>query len=287
MATFQYDPTMASLPGSAAIKEYLLEIQKTPLLIASEEQELAWRVQGGDPAARDLMIRANLRLVVNVARQYVGRGVSLEDLIEEGNLGLMRAVESFDPEAATRFSTYAIYWIKQSMRRAVINQGRMVRLPAYLVSLLAKWHRAQAVLSERLGRAPTDNEVADAMKLSKRKRAVAGWALDVMRAMPMGGRESESSQDMTMDDLITDTRTKPVIDQVYDTDCMSRLFTALDMLDTLEAEVIRLRFGLLESEPLSLVETARRLCLTRERVRAIEKRAMERLIWLSRHGGFE
>lgn len=286
MTTFQYDPAMASLPGSAAIKEYLQEIQRTPLLKPAEEKELAFRVQEGDPAARDLMIRANLRLVVNVARQYVRRGVSLEDLIEEGNLGLMRAVESFDPEAATRFSTYAIYWVKQSMRRAIINQGRMVRLPAYLVSLLTKWHRAQAVLQERLGRTPTDTEVADAMKLSQRKRAVAGWALDVMRAMPAMGRESESSLEMSMDDMISDTRTKPVIEQVYDTDCMTRLFAALDMLDVLDAEVIRLRFGLIEPEPLSLVETARRLCLTRERVRMIEKRAMERLIWLSRRNRF-
>ena len=286
MSTFQYDPTMASLPGSAAIKEYLQEIQGTPLLKAAEEKTLALSVQAGDPAARDLMIRANLRLVVTVARQYVGRGVSLEDLIEEGNLGLMRAVESFDPEVATRFSTYAIYWIKQSMRRAIINQGRMVRLPAYLVNLLTKWHRAHALLKERLGRAPTDTEVADAMKLSKRKRAVAGWALDVMRATPAAAREPESSSEMTMDDLITDTKAKPVLEQVYETDCMTRMFSALEMLDALEAEVIRLRFGLVEPEQLSLVETARRLGLTRERVRVVEKRAMERLSHLLRRGGY-
>lgn len=284
MSRIAFDTTMASLPGSSAIREYLLEIKATPLLKSREEKELARRIQQGDPVARDLLIRANLRLVVNVARHFVGRGVSVEDLVEEGNLGLMRAVESFDPDAATRFSTYAVYWIRQSMRRALINQARTVRLPAYLVNLLAKCHRAGARLTEKLGRTPTDMEIVDALKLSRRKREVVLLALELIRALPASA-EGQCDSEFSVEELISDTRTKPVDEQVYDKDCMNRLFAAFDHLDSLEAEVIRLRFGLMETKPLSLVETAQNLGLTRERVRVLEKRAMEQLRWLSRRLG--
>src|SRR5262245_23385266 len=120
---------------------YLRQIDETPLLRADEEHEVGWRVQNGDPEARDHLVRANLRLVVNIARGYLGKGLCLQDLIEEGNLGLLRAVEGFDGMMDTRFSTYASYWIKQSIRRAVMNNGKPIRLPAYMVSLLAKWKR--------------------------------------------------------------------------------------------------------------------------------------------------
>src|SRR5205823_11037426 len=134
---------------------YLQDINETPLLSADEERELAERVAAGDPYAREHMVKANLRLVVNISRGYLGKGLVLEDLIEEGNLGLMRAVEGFDGMMETRFSTYASYWIKQSIRRAVMNQGKPIRLPAYMVTLLTKWKRATTVLTDRLGRAPT------------------------------------------------------------------------------------------------------------------------------------
>src|ERR671919_791685 len=134
---------------------YLQDINDTPLLSAAEERELSDRIAMGDPYARDHMVKANLRLVVNIARGYLGKGLSLEDLIEEGNLGLMRAVEGFDCAMETRFSTYASYWIKQSIRRAVMNNGKPIRLPAYMVSLLAKWKRVSNGLTERLGRPPT------------------------------------------------------------------------------------------------------------------------------------
>lgn len=281
MSRIAFDTTMASLPGSSAIREYLQEIKATPLLKASEEKELAVLVQQGDPEARDLLIRANLRLVVNVARHFVGRGVSLEDLVEEGNLGLMRAVESFDPAVSTRFSTYAVYWIRQSMRRALINQARTVRLPAYLVNLLSKCHRASARLTEKLGRTPTDTEIVDALKLGRRKREVVIVALELIRALPASAG-GQSDSEFSVEEIITDMRAKPVEEQVYENDCLNRLFKSIDMLDTSEAEVVRLRFGLIEAKPLSLVETAQNLGLTRERVRVLEKRAMEQLRWLSR-----
>ena len=138
--------------AASPLQIYLQDINDTPLLSAEEERELAERVAAGDPYAREHMVKANLRLVVNIARGYLGKGLSLEDLIEEGNLGLMRAVEGFDGMMETRFSTYASYWIKQSIRRAVMNNGKPIRLPAYMVSLLSKWKRATAILTDRLGR---------------------------------------------------------------------------------------------------------------------------------------
>ena len=126
------------------LETYLREINETPLLSAEEERQLAYRIEDGDSEARDRMVRANLRLVVNIARSYTGKGLGLQDLIEEGNLGLLRAVEGFDPSMNTRFSTYASYWIKQSIKRALVNTAKTIRIPAYMVELLAKWRRASA-----------------------------------------------------------------------------------------------------------------------------------------------
>src|SRR5579871_6832533 len=134
------------------LETYLREINETPLLNADEEKMLAYRIEEGDSEARDRMVRANLRLVVNIARGYAGKGLGLEDLIEEGNLGLLRAVEGFDPAMNTRFSTYASYWIKQSIKRAIINTAKTIRLPAYMEELLKKWRRASAKLQDELGR---------------------------------------------------------------------------------------------------------------------------------------
>ncbi len=152
---------------------YLREINDTPLLDADEERELAYSVERGDTEARDHMVRANLRLVVNIARRYAATGLGLQDLIAEGNLGLLRAVEGFDPSMNVRFSTYASYWIKQSMKRAVINSGKTVRLPAYTVELLTKWRRVTAQLQEKFGRAPTPEEVGRAAaSVGARKLAI-------------------------------------------------------------------------------------------------------------------
>src|SRR5438477_2719091 len=142
------------------LETYLREINETPLLNAQEERDLAYKIEDGDNEARDQMVRANLRLVVNIARSYTGKGLGLQDLIEEGNLGLLRAVEGFDASMGTRFSTYASYWIKQSIKRALVNSAKTIRIPAYMVELLSKWRRASARLCEELGRTPTPEEVA-------------------------------------------------------------------------------------------------------------------------------
>src|ERR1700689_1198536 len=135
------------------LETYLRQINDTPLLTAEQGKQLAFRIEDGDCEARDPLVRANLRLVVNIARSYQGKGLALQDLIAEGNLGLLRAVEGYDPSMNTRFSTYASFWIKQSMKRAVVNTAKTVRLPAYMVQLLTEWRRASARLQEELGRA--------------------------------------------------------------------------------------------------------------------------------------
>src|SRR5262245_5217610 len=152
MPPVQPAPARGTRPPLTA---YFHDINQTSLLSAGEERELAWRVDAGDAEARDHMVRANLRLVVSIAVRYAGRGLPLEDLIAEGNLGLLRAVEGFDPSLGLRFSTYASYWIKQSIKRAVINTGKTVRIPAYMNELMIKWRRATAKLQEELGRTPT------------------------------------------------------------------------------------------------------------------------------------
>src|SRR5215468_1123619 len=163
-------PTTRRRPSAAVqspLETYLREINETSLLNAAQERELAIAIGRGDVQARDRMVRANLRLVVNIARGYTGKGLGLQDLIEEGNLGLLRAVEGFDPALGTRFSVYASYWIKQAIKRALVDTAKTVRIPAYLVELLASWRRAGAKLQEEFGRAPTQEEVAQVLGLPK------------------------------------------------------------------------------------------------------------------------
>src|SRR5213593_3736923 len=184
------------------LETYLREINETALLNAAEEKELAYKIETGDSEARDRMVRANLRLVVNIARGYTGKGLGLQDLIEEGNLGLLRAVEGFDPSMNTRFSTYASYWIKQSIKRAVINTGKTIRIPAYMNELLVKWRRATAKLQDKLGRNPTNEEIAASLNLPKKKLTIIKKAIRIYNASPQthpteGGR---SIDETLMDD---------------------------------------------------------------------------------------
>ncbi len=262
-------------PGGSPLQIYLADINATPLLTADEERTLAERVAAGDPFAREHMVKANLRLVVNIARGYLGKGLNLEDLIEEGNLGLMRAVEGYDGMMDTRFSTYASYWIKQSIRRAVMNNGKPIRLPAYMVTLLAKWKRASNVLAERLGRQPTHEEIGKAMKLSKKKVGIVAKAIRVNSLTHQSENTDEDGR--VLDDVLTDCGKAPE-DLMMESDDMERVLGCLDALDDREASVVRMRFGLEPFDPMTLREVGERLGLTRERVRQLENQALRKLM---------
>ena len=254
---------------------YLQDINGTPLLDADEEKELAELIAEGDAEARDLMVKANLRLVVNIARGYMNKGLGLEDLIEEGNLGLMRAVEGFDGGMANRFSTYASYWIKQSIRRAVMNQGKPIRLPAYMVTLLTKWKRVTQALTEKLGRTPTPEEIGRVLRLSKKKVGIVAKAIRVNNLTPQPDAADEGN---LLDDILTDDRAKTAGEQLIEADDLARVYEELDRLDHREAAVIRMRFGLGDESPLTLREIGETLGLTRERVRQLENQALAKLV---------
>jgi RNA polymerase primary sigma factor len=255
------------------LETYLREINETPLLNADEEKELAYRIEEGDNEARDRMVRANLRLVVNIARSYTGKGLGLQDLIEEGNLGLLRAVEGFDPSMNTRFSTYASFWIKQAIRRALTGTARTIRLPAHLQHLLCRWRRADAALREELGRAPADEEVAGRLGLAGKKLRTVLHALRGHHPGPDGLAEERRSVDF----LLPDPRCKAPEAEVAEEEEKRKALGLLDELDCRQALVLRLRFGLEGDEALTLAEIGDRLGLTRERVRQIEKQALAEL----------
>src|SRR4051794_34466579 len=194
------------------LETYLREINETPLLNADEEKKLAYRIEDGDSEARDQMVRANLRLVVNIARSYTGKGLGLQDLIEEGNLGLLRAVEGFDPSMNTRFSTYASYWIKQSIKRALVNTAKTIRIPAYMVELLAKWRRATAKLQDELGRTPTHEEIARSLNLPKKKLSIIKKAIRVYNSAP---QTDQAESGWSLDEMVMDGNSKsPDIEMV-------------------------------------------------------------------------
>ncbi len=256
------------------LETYLREINETPLLSADQEKELAYRIEDGDNAARDRMVRANLRLVVNIARGYTGKGLALQDLIEEGNLGLLRAVEGFDPSMNTRFSTYASYWIKQSIKRALVNTAKTIRIPAYMVELLAKWRRATNKLTDELGRVPTHEETARLLGLPKKKLSIIKKAIRVYNSAP---QTDQADGSWSIDEMVEDGRARtPDVDMV-ESDDLTHVLGMLDKMDKREATVLRMRFGLDADEPKTLKEIGECLGLTRERVRQIESEALAKL----------
>lgn len=256
------------------LETYLREINETALLSAKEEKDLARSIAKGDVRARDHMVRANLRLVVNIARGYTGKGLGLQDLIEEGNLGLLRAVEGFDPNVGTRFSTYASYWIKQSIKRALINSAKTIRIPAYMVELLSKWRRATVRLTDELRRNPTPEEVARLLGLPKRKLPIIKKAIQIYNSTP---QTDQSDSGWSLGEMVMDDRMRSPADTMLENDVMQHVKTMMHDMDEREASVLKMRFGLDNSDPHTLKEIGEKLGLTRERVRQIETEALKRL----------
>ncbi|MFO1020131.1 MAG: RNA polymerase sigma factor RpoD/SigA [Planctomycetales bacterium] len=264
----------ASAAVQSPLETYLRQINETALLTAQEEKDLARAIAQSDTAARDRMVRANLRLVVNIARGYANKGLPLQDLIEEGNLGLLRAVEGFDPDMNTRFSTYASYWIKQSIKRALVNSAKTIRIPAYMVELLTKWRRATAKLQDQLKRSPTSEEVAQELGLPKKKLSILKKAIQLYNCSP---QSDQSESGWSLGDLIPDERVKGPEEELLENDSLKHVREMLQNMDSREATILRMRFGLDDSEPRTLKEIGESLGLTRERVRQIENEALNRL----------
>jgi len=256
------------------LETYLREITETVLLTPEEELRLAKAVDAGDMEARDLMIRSNLRLVVNIARGFTGRGLGLQDLIEEGNLGLLRAVEGFDPAMGTRFSTYASYWIKQSIKRALINSSKTIRIPAYMVEILAKWQRASHRLLEDLGRTPTHEEVARLVGLPRKRLSLIKKAILINSLIP---QFDQPEIGWTLNEIVADKRRYRPDEAMLASDNLAYVMEQIELMDPRDAAVVKMRYGLCGHETRTLKEIGARLGLTRERVRQIEIEVLNRL----------
>lgn len=256
---------------------YLKQIEKIPLLTPQEEVELAKAINSKTRAsgrARHKMIRSNLRLVISIAKRYTNLGLSFSDLVEEGNIGLMRAVDKFNYKKGYRFSTYASWWIKQAIMRALSNQGKTIRIPVYMFDIVSKWRKVRDALTQKLDRVPTRNEIAKIMKVPAAK---------IKEIENIANRPSSLNAPLSIDgsaeliDLIQDENyDRPIqnTEEVFKTERIDKL---LDCLDDREKKVIILRFGLRGQEPHTLEETAKQFGITRERVRQIEAIAIRKI----------
>ena len=256
---------------------YLRQINETALLTADLEKELGWRIiNENDQEAKEWMIKANLRLVVNISKNYSRRGLPLADLIEEGNIGLIRAVEGFDPAQGARFSTYASWWIKQAIKRTLINAVQPIHIPAYMVELIAKWKETTRRLEEDLGRQPTTHELAAAMEVPLKKLQIIRRAIKAFHAPPQAPL-GEDGEAIDFADLFEDFRTGQPDEVIARSDDFKTIVRLLEAIDERDARVLKLRFGLEGQEPLTLKQIGEEVGLTRERVRQIEVEALRKL----------
>ena len=260
------------------IKEYLKEIDESPLLTLEQEQALGRKIIAeNDPQAREHLVRSNLRLVVNIAKKYANRGMTLGDLIEEGNLGLIKAVDYFDPERGNRFSTYAAWWIKQGIKRALLANIQPVHIPTYMVALINHWRRMAAELENKLGRPPEIKEMADAMQIPQRKSKIIKEIVEILGSMrdTAGGDGADEGQ-MIEASLPTQSTARPE-DSLIEDEEKAKALKMLGQIDPREAEIMKLHYGLDGNKPLTLKEIGEKLDLTRERIRQLQHSALTKL----------
>ena len=261
----------------SGLQLYLRQINEIALLTAEDEKMLGWAIINDNcPASRERMIRANLRLVVSIAKNYANRGLNLQDLIEEGNVGLMRAVEGFDPAQGARFSTYASWWIKQAIKRALINAVQPIHVPAYMVELIAKWKYASRKLENELGRQPSLHELADEMQLPLKKLRIIKRAIKAIRT-PAQAPVDDQGDSMSFAEMLTDHRAGCPSEMMVKGDELSTIRRLLDAIDEREARILRMRFGFDGQEPLTLKQIATEIGISRERVRQIADEALRKL----------
>lgn len=256
------------------IKLYLKEIKDIPLLTPEEELKLARRIKRGDRAARKAMIQANLRLVINIAKRYSHFGVSLSDLVEEGNIGLMKAVAKFNPKRGYRFSTYAAWWIRQYITRAIANQGKMIRIPVYMAEMLARWKKVHEELCHKMGRTPTVAEVAKRMRISIKRAKELNEIVSKTSSLDAPIGEDDAGAFM---DLIEDENAPSPADELSMLLRKESIANLLNMMGERERKILMLRFGLKGGSAHTLSETAKHFGITRERVRQIENDCLKKL----------
>ncbi len=269
-----YDQLLKEINMDDPVKMYLKDIGRVPLLSPEEEVELAKRMAEGDETAKLRLSEANLRLVVSIAKRYVGRGMQFLDLIQEGNLGLMKAVEKFDYQKGFKFSTYATWWIRQAITRAIADQARTIRIPVHMVETINRQVRVSRMLLQKLGREPTAAEIAEEMGISEsRVMEIQKIAQDpVSLETPIGEEEDSHIGDFLEDE----TATAPS-DTVAFTMLKEQLISVLDTLTPREEKVLRLRYGIDDGRPRTLEEVGKEFNVTRERIRQIEAKALRKL----------
>jgi len=230
-----------------------------------------------DPCAREQLVRSNLRLVVNIAKRYGGRGMSLGDLIEEGNLGLIKAVDYFDPERGTRFSTYAAWWIKQSIKRALLENVQPVHIPTYMVALINQWRHTAVELENTLGRTPDVEEMAEIMKLPVRKAKIIHQIVKILGAAKDAHSYDGTEEDEMLEGILEDQSTGRPEDALVASEEQAKVLCLLDEIEPREADILRLHYGLDGRKPMTLREIGKKLGLTRERIRQIQREALTKL----------
>ena len=269
-----YDQLLKEVNMDDPVKMYLKDIGKVPLLAADEEIELAKKMLDGDEESKRKLSEANLRLVVSIAKRYMGRGMLFLDLIQEGNLGLMKAVEKFDYQKGFKFSTYATWWIRQAITRAIADQARTIRIPVHMVETINKQIRVSRTLLQEFGREPTPEEIAKYMGISEDKvREIQKIAQDpVSLETPIGEEE-----DSHLGDFLEDQTSAAPSDMVAFTLLKEQLIGVLDTLTPREEKVLRLRYGIDDGRPRTLEEVGKEFNVTRERIRQIEAKALRKL----------